>query len=355
MKKEIEIFDSINLSIKALCAFERAQERKDFGDWEGRFLKEMDRLVDSGFNVRPEHLTHFRGRQIFVADRPSAPFKGFYSSSPVYYNVKRFMNFFLGTQRGGIREALDAYDVIKKEDFLHYLNKYPTPDIGTPLKIEHDGFYFTNRYIRHIYLLGMYARYIEPRVSKRAVCMDIGSSYGIFSTLIKQEYPQTHQVLVDLSGQLILAHYYLAKLFPDAKIAGFKEVIEAKVIDKAWIEQYDFVLVPTSLYSKIAANAVDVITNFASLSEMSRHWFMAYVNSPVFKTASVFFTVNRYDAYPTYANDVTVLDYPLKEYEQLLMRTCPFLQHYYVADYFFGYKQVNYPSQFFQFIGFKGN
>ncbi len=350
-----QIFNTINQSIKALCAFERSQERKDFGDWEGRFLKEMDRLIDPDFNVRPDHLKHFRGRQIFVADRPSAPLKGYYNPSPIYYQFKRMVNAFLGTQRGGIREALDAYDVIVAEDFLHYLKKYPTPDIGSPLKIEHDGYYFTNRYIRHIYLLGMFNRHLESKVPKSSVCMDIGSSYGIFSSLIKQEYPQTHHVLVDLSGQLILAHYYLAKLFPQAKIAGFKEVIDAKVIDKAWIEQYDFVLVPTSLYSKLSPKAVDLVTNFVSLSEMSRHWFMTYVHSPVFESAPFLFTVNRYDAYPTYANDVTVLDYPLKEYEQIFMRTCPFIQHYYVADKFFWYKRVNYPSQFFQFIGYKGN
>ena len=345
------IFDSINQSLKSLRGYEKSIEREGFGDWEGRFLKEMEKLIDADFNVKPQHLENFRGRQLFVADRPSALLKGFYSDHPAYFSFKAFLNLFLGTQRGGIREALDTYEVIEQEGFLPLLGKYPTPDIGRPLKINHHGYSFTNRYIRHIYLLGMLNRHLANQLPANPVLMDIGSSYGIFSSLVKQEHPQSHHVLVDLSGQLILAHYYLMKLFPKARIAGFKEVLEAKRIDKSWIQQYDFVLVPTSLYSKLSVGTIDLVTNFISLSEMSRHWFYTYVNSDAFASAPYIFTVNRYDAYPTYANNITVLDYPLKAYEPIYMRTCPFLHYYYVKKMYFWYKQVNYPSQFFQFLG----
>lgn len=345
------IFQDINASVKALFAYERNVQRNDFGDWEARFLKEMNKLIDDQINVRPENLIHFRGKQLFVADRPSAVLKGFYSPAPWYYALKTVVNHCSGTQRGGIREALDAFDVIEKEGFLPLLRKYPTTDIGNPLKINHHGYLFTNRYIRHIYLLGMYQRHLAQHLPSSAVVMDIGSSYGIFSSLIKQEFSGTHHVLVDLSGQLILAHYYLKSLFPKAKIAGFKEVAEAKVIDKAWIQQFDFVLLPTSMYSKLQAKSVDLVTNFVSLAEMSRYWFFEYINSDVFTTASFLFTINRYDSFGTYTNDLTVLDYPLQQYEKLFMRTCPFLRHYYVQQCFIGYSKVNYPSEFFQFIG----
>ncbi len=345
------IYASINASLKSLSAYEKSLERKDFGDWEGRFLKGMERLIDPDLNAKPEQLAYFRGKQLFVTDRPCVLLKGYYSHSNAYYSFKRFINLFLGTQRGGIREALDTYETVEQEGFLPLLRSYPNPDIGRPLQIHHHGYTFTNRYIRHIYLLGMLKRHLDKQLPKSPILMDIGSSYGIFSSLVKQEYPKSHQILVDLSGQLILAHYYLMKLFPKAKIAGFKEVGEAARVDKAWIQQYDFVLVPTSLYSKIAAGSVDVVTNFISLSEMSRDWFFTYVQSGVFTQARFLFTVNRYDAYPTYTNNITILDYPLKEYEPIYMRTCPFLLRYYVRQAMFWYRKVNYPSQFFQFIG----
>lgn len=343
--------ENIEESIRYLGEFEKSQNRGDFGDWENRFLRETEKLVNKNLKVREEDLMNFRGKQLFVADRPSAFLKDFYNASPVYYKIKTFLNFFLGTQRGGIQEALDAFDVLEKEGFLDLLAKYPTPDIGNPLKIQHRGYSFTNRYIRHIYLYGLFDRHLKVMLPKNSVIMDIGSSYGIFSSIIKQERKDSHHVLVDLSGQLILAHYYLGKLFPRAKIAGFKEVGHAGRINRAFIEQYDFILIPTSMYQMIEGNSVDLVTNFISLSEMSRCWFNTYIWSEVFKTAPFLFVVNRYDAYPTYQNNITILDYHLENYDPILMRTCPFLQCYYRSFLLLGYKRVNYPSQFFQFIG----
>ncbi|MCR4336295.1 MAG: putative sugar O-methyltransferase [Candidatus Omnitrophica bacterium] len=348
---EQEIIDDIQQSVNTLMEFEKNAQKNDYGDWHSRFLEHTDRLLDRDGKIKEENLQNFRGLQIFVTDRPSARLRKFYHPSRQWYNLKKIMNLFLGTQRGGIREALDAFDVLEKEGRLSFLKKYPNPDIGNPLQICHKGYTFTNRYIRHIYLFDLFQEKLKSCLQDNFITMDIGSSYGIFSTLIKQEYPQTHHVLVDLPGQLILAHYYLAKLFPHARIAGAKEIIQEKKIDRAFIEQYDFVLLPTTMFHLVQENSVDLITNFASLSEMTRQWFEIYVNSGVFQTAEFLYIVNRYDSYPTYANNITILDYPFHDYEAIYMRTCPFLLYYYVAQWLVGYRQVTYPSQFFQFIG----
>ncbi len=127
--------------------------------------------------------------------------------------------------------------------------------------------------------------------------------------------------------------------------------ISLEKIDKNFIEQFDFVLVPTSMYGKLTEFSVDVVSNFASFSEMSRAWFDLYMQSRVFKTAPFVYLVNRYDAYPTYDNKVTVLDYPLKEYEAIHMRNCPLFKNHYRGVGFFWYEAVRYPSEFFEFIG----
>ena len=341
----------IEASVKFLVEYEKEMKRPDYGDWEDRFLRETDKLIDRNLRIRKDNLLNFRGRQIFVADRPRACIRGFYNSSMLYYEVKKIINLIMGHPRGGIREAFDAFEVLDAMDFLGLLKKYPNPDIGRPLNIEHKGYCFTNRYIRHVYLLGLFKQYLEKEVGEDSIFLDIGSSYGIFSSLVKQEIPKSHHVLVDMPGQLILAHFYLGLLFPEAKIAGFKEVGNANKIDKDLIRKFDFLLLPTSMYDKLTAHSVDVVTNFISLSEMSRHWFDTYINSGVFKTAPFLYTVNRYDAYPTYHNNITILDYPLSDYKTMYMRTCPFLRYYYQGFLLFWYKRINYPSQFFQFIG----
>jgi len=353
---ESKMIKEIESSVKFLTEYEKNKSRESFGDWEARFSRETQKLFDKNLNVCVRNLRNFRGKQIFVADRPSVCLKSFYSKSKLYYSLKKLLNLFLGTQRGGIREALDAFDVVEEMGFLKLLKKYPSPNIGNPLNIMYKGYVFTNRYVRHIYLLGIFKNYLEKNLSDDFITLDIGSSYGVFSSLVKQEFKKSHHVLVDMPGQLVLAQYYLSNLFPEAKIAGFKEVGEAKGgVDREFIKKYDFVLLPTSMYDLIKANSVDLVTNFISLSEMSRKWFNIYIQSEVFTTAPFLFTVNRYDAYPTYESNITILDYPLKDYEVIYMRNCPFLLNYYVKVLLFGYKRVNYPSQFFQFIGRKGD
>lgn len=346
-----DLVAQIENSINQLIKYENQIQRQSFGDWEDRFLRETDKLIDKNKRLIAENLLNFRGKQIFVADRPTARFKSFYSNSKLYYGIVRILNLIIGSRRGELQEAKDSFESIQESKFLDLLKEYPSPEIGHPLNINYKGYVFTNRYIRHIYNLGLFKKYIQSHLHEDAVVMDIGCSYGIFSSLVKQEMKKSHHVLVDMPGQLILAHYYLGKLFPDAKIADFSDVGIEEKIDKAFITNYDFVLVPTSMYGKLSWNSVDMVTNFISLSEMSREWFDTYIRSEVFKTAPFLFTINRYDAYPTYQNNITILDYPLNNYEPIFMRICPFLRHFYKGYLFFWYKAVDYPSNFFQFIG----
>lgn len=345
------LFEAIESSVHALNQSKSSERSAAFGDWEGRFLDEPKKFMTEDGHIQREGLRNFRGKHIFVADRPAASFRKFYHSSQWFHQLMRIVNVISGQRRGGIREALDIFDVVKKENYLHLLKKYPTPSVGRPMTLVREGCEFTFRYIRHIHSLGLFLEHLRNKLKDDAVVLDIGSSYGIFSSLIKQEMPKSRHVLVDLSGQLVLAHYYLASLFPNAKIAGFSEVAKTQAIDRQFIEGYDFVLVPTDMFDKLSAGSVDLATNFISFFEMSRDWYFKYIESPVFRSASYVFTANRYDAYPTYHNNLTFLDFPFADFETIYIRTCPFLRFYYQSFLFFWYKQVQYPSQFFQFIG----
>ncbi len=256
-----------------------------------------------------------------------------------------------GNGRGGLRYVKDYFQVVEEMGYLDLLKKYPNPDVGNPLSVVRDGMRFTVRYLRHIYFLGTFKKYLQDKVSDEFTLLDLGCSYSIFSSLIKQEFSKSRHILVDLPGQLVLAHYYLGKVFPNARIAGFKEVSRAKVIDAEFIKKYDFILVPPSMYQKIAGRTVDVYCNFLSLTEMPRHWFDYYLQSDLFKTAKFFYSVNRYDGHPTYQDGLTVLDYPLDDFEKIFMRTWPLNKCFYKPFMIFGYKPVNFPSQLFQFIG----
>jgi len=348
---EEQLIKTIENSVYYLANYEKSQNRQDFGDWEERFQRETDKLLDVQFKVRKDTLKNFRGKQLFVIDHPHAAIKNFYSPHPLWYQSKRMLNKVLGNQRGGIREAMDTFDIIRNCGYLDLLKKYPNPDIGNPLSIHHKGYVFTYRYLRHIYFLGLFNEHLREHIADDSVVLDLGCSYGIFSSLLKQEMSSTRHILVDLPGQLILAHYYLQTLFPKANIAGFKEVGEAGKIDKSFIEQYDFILVPPSMYDTLSQSGVDLFTNFISLTEMSSFWFKKYIESEVFKTTPFIYMINRYDAHPTYQSETTILNYPLHEFETIYMRTCPLIQYFYLGFLIFFYKRKIYPSQFFQFMG----
>ncbi len=183
------------------------------------------------------------------------------------------------------------------------------------------------------------------------IALDIGSSYGIFSYLVKNEFPQSHHVLVDFPEQLILAYYFLRTCFPGARVAGLKELRDKETIPRALVEQYDFTLIPVPFYSRLAGGSTDLVTNFASFGEMTRKAFDSYLKSEPFLTAKYFFTANRVKSAPTYDTELTIVDYPIWDAQKRLhFDICPVFSHYYAGRYLFFCTKLFYPP-FFEYIG----
>jgi len=150
----------------------------------------------------------------------------------------------------------------------------------------------------------LFKKHIEPGLVKDAAVLDLGSSCGIFSGLLKRELPLSHQILVDLPQQLSLAHYYLGREFPSAAIATYRDLASLSSIGRDFIKKYDFILVPAYYYHKISAGSLDAFTNFMSLQEMGRGYFDGYLQNQPFLSAKFFFTINRYQSAPTYDNGI---------------------------------------------------
>ncbi len=347
-----ELIKELNLSLKLIIDSESKERKKDgYGDWEGRAFSEIDRLIDSDGKLIESKLENFIWEGVFVSDQPSALIKGVSYNNKFFKFLLRILMFLTGAKRGGVNEAMDTFNEIKKQNMLPLLKKYPMSNVGQPFKIRHAGFAFTNRYLRHIYFYSFFNTHLRSLLKEDSIVLDIGSSYGLFQMFVKKEMPRSHNILVDLPGQLILAHYYLSKEFPTAKIASIVTVNDTSVLDEKFIRKYDFILISTTMYEKLDTDAIDVVSNFVSLSEMSKKWFDVYSNSIAFKTAKYFYTVNRYDSFPTYSNGITVFDFPLYNYKKIIFNTIPILKNYYLSRALFLTKKTRYPSELFQFIG----
>ena len=308
--------------------------------WEFLTSNEPKRFINEDLTLNTVALRNFRKLCIFIPDSPA--------SDPSLLNI---INLFSGGRRGSRRMLKECFDLVRRLGYLNLLKKYPSSRIGCPNIFHYKGYQYTFRWVRHIIFLGVFKEILGNKLKKGFATLDIGSSYGIFAYLLKNEFPHSHNVLLDFPEQLVLAYYFLGMTFPDAKIAGYKEISRVDKIDREFIEKYDFVLIPWFLYKNISPESIDLITNFASLGEMKREWFNYYLKSEPFLSTKYFFTVNRFQSAPTFDNDLTILDYPLNEFNKLHFRVSPYFSHCYTPKYFFLYEKFMFSSQYFEFIG----
>lgn len=308
--------------------------------WDFLVSNEPSRFLNPDLTLKTDVLKNFRKLTIFIPDEP-------HDDPSLLYP----RNIISGGRRGMRRLLLDCFQVLEEQGCLDLLKKYPVNRVGNPNIFRHRGYEFTQRWTKHIYTLNLFKKILEPRLRPDFVALDIGSSYGIFSYLLKKEYPRSHHILLDFPEQLILANYFLGTNFPDAKIATYKELSQVARIDRKFVEQYDFILLPWYEYEKFAPDTTDVVTNFASFGEMRREWFEFYINNEPFRSTRFFLTENRFQSAPTYDSDLTVLDYPLQRFRKLHFAICPMFTYTYTRHNLFFTKKVYFSSQYFEFIG----
>ncbi len=340
MSREDTIIESIEEDLRLQREAGKLSQQNLGKEWARRMLTEPGRFIENEIRLKQEALRDFRKDQIFVGDLPVGR-RGI-------FNLFNFMD---GARRGHAKMLKESLGVLEEAGFLDLLRKYPISHVGNPDIFCHKGCRFTFAWARHIYFLGLFRKYIAPRLKTDFTALDLGSNYGLFSSLLKSEFNGSHNILVDLPQQLSLAHYYLSLNFPEAKIATYKDLEKPDVIGKDMIKRYDFILVPCYFYDKIAKDAVDVFTNFMSLQEMSREFFDYYLTRGPFLSAPFFFTVNRYQSAPTYDNGLTILDYPLGDFERIHFATTPIVGQRYKRKMLFFYTYFPYASQHFEFIG----
>jgi putative sugar O-methyltransferase len=310
--------------------------------WEFLVSEEPKKFLNPDLTIKTDVIRNFRKLSVFIPDEPF--FK------PKTFNLRNIIS---GARRGSIKLLKDSLRVIEDNGYLNLLKKYPCNHIGNPNVFKYKGFYYTLRWLKHIYSLGLLKRTLEQQLSGDFIALDIGSSYGIFTYLLKKEFPGCHCVLLDFPEQLILAHYYLGLSYPKAKIATYEEIRNKDKIDKEFFSEYDFVLIPWFFYKKISANSIDLVTNFASFGEMKREWFEFYIKNEPFLSAKYFFTENRFQSAPTYDTDLTIMDYPLKDFKKLHFAICQIFSHTYLRKLLFFNQKSYFSSQYFEFIGEK--
>ena len=308
--------------------------------WKKLTTSEPNRFLNEDCSPKADVLRNFRKLSIFIPDVPTCDLSG---TNPI--------NIVSGGRRGARKLLCENLEMLKDRKCLDLLKKYPVSRIGNPNVFIKEGYEYTHRWTKHIYSLSLFKKYLESELTNDFVLLDLGSSYGIFSFLIKKEYPKTTHILVDFPEQLTLAHYFLGMSFPEAKIATVSDLKDIAALTNNTISEYDFLLVPWFYYDKLRSIKIDVYANFASLGEMRREWFDFYLSHPVFKSAKCLFMMNSFMSGQVYDNDLTFLDYPFRDFDQLYLGIWPYSHYTYDKKQFFFYEKVCFASQYFEYIG----
>ena len=339
---EVEILQQVQQELEGYrdLGLLREPEWAQTSKWNALVKEQPERFIRADGTIDAERLRNFRRLAIFVADFPG-------------FDPNRwFLRNLTGGRRGMIRLLNDTLEIVKAQGYADLLIKYPCSPVGHPYVYRRGPYRFNYRWCRHIYQLGLLNRVLGDQLrGGLTTAMDIGSSYGIFSSLLAREYLGTHHVLVDFPEQLLLARYFLSSTFPAATFAGIRELGALPTIPRAVVESHDFVLVPVSYYERLEGGSIDLVTNFASLGEMTRQWFDYYMRGTPFVTAKWFFTANRIQSRPTYDTDLTVVDYPIWDPEKRRhFAICPIFSHDYLRRYLFWMERHPIPP-YFEYLG----
>lgn len=293
LNRELAIYRDEDLFFK--------EDGQQISIWNDRFSGTP--LVDANNTINNEALVDFRKLGLFVDDSPSCELNDKVTDKAIL-NIET-------------SKANALLRILQKTQCLKLLIDIPMPDVGNPnvytARIDGKTVRFTYRWAKHLYSLAMYNRLINQHFESAFINLDIGSSYGMFQQLVKIRRPDSHHVLVDFSEQLLLARYYLQTCFPTAKIAGIEELMQHDSVERDFISQYDFVLLPTDLYQKLADQSIDLACSFACLGELKREVFKYYTDHPAFMNAKVYFLANPIapdvSSRITRETDVSLLDY----------------------------------------------
>jgi hypothetical protein len=276
--------------------------------WNDWFSRGQRALFRKDGRLDPDVLHDFRRLRVFAGDNPIR--------DP---SLRHPVNW-LHPKRRGERELLRrCLGILEENGYTDLLARYPSPTIGNPHNFHYQGHCYTHRWFKHIYSLGLLREILDDRLGGGFTAVDIGSAYGIFSSLLQQEHPGSHHVLVDLPEQLLLASYFLRLYRPDARIAGIRELLDEKTITRELIEDFDFVLMPPEFYERLAPHSIDLVSSFAALGELKRSYFDYYLNAPAFQTARFLATANPINSARMFEDsNVTVFDYPILDPEKRL-------------------------------------
>lgn len=334
------IFNEIEIDLNNYYKYLTTKDNKN-DLWTSRLINAKDLFIYND-QINKHYFRNFRSiRKKLIADMGKAnnAFSRFMYRSDLIYAKYQY------------HKLINA-NILTNENNDSIFHKCKFDLIGNPGFIKENNLIYNERYLRHCHYINLFYRHLNTLLDNdNYLLFDIGGGYGIFDKFVLSNFNNVKPIIIDLPEQLFNASYYLRCNFPNARVNHISDTENHDVINKEFFDQYDVCLIPADNFNKINVDNKIIITNFNSFGEMSNNIFNSYKNSSIYKNLEFLFTSNRIDSYPTYDNNISILDYELDIYNKIHLDISPLFDKYYKRKYIFLTEECEFSSRCFEFIG----
>ena len=172
---------------------------------------------------------------------------------------------------------LFLFEFVRDHDEFGLFDKLEEPIVGNPIVIERKGKRISQD-ISNSYMEYSYIRHaLGNDFPKIKTIAEIGGGYGRLSYLfhLLHQREGVKIILIDLPPALLVAQWYLRKVFPEAKTMTYRKFSSFSEIKKDFEESSICFLLPHQL-ELLPEGTIDLLINISSLHEMSRKQINKY-------------------------------------------------------------------------------
>lgn len=215
-------------------------------------------------------------------------------------------------------------DIARAKDTWNLLDRLEEPLLGNPVCVDYRGRRVSEDLCNSVIEFTAVANALPSGTLDSARVIELGSGYGRLAWLYLSAVPTIRYVLVDIPPALGIAEQYLAEMFPERRIFGFRQFeSEAEVAEELETAQIAF-LTPNQL-DLLPGLKAELFLNVSSLHEMLPHQIEHYFRVIERHTAGWFYSKQWYKSTNT-PDALTILkeDYPVRgDWETVFDREHP--------------------------------
>lgn len=184
---------------------------------------------------------------------------------------------------------INLYHKLSEHIDIDILFKASDSKAGKNICLNYRGLRINYRVLRYAYYASQIRKYSGLDRYKKNIFIDIGGGYGGLARFLKNLYPNSTFIIVELPELNLLSNYFLKTSFPDKKIVTDFEI---DIAEENELKDNDFILMCPSSLKKLKSNSVDLAINTTSLGEMTDDMQNYYIQN-IERTSKGFYSVNR--------------------------------------------------------------